>query len=329
MKFKHALASWLIAACGMTFCGGTPASAAGLVPGTGQKLDIVGDDFEDPEWSYNFNSPKASVDLDENARLPAGRSKNGRWRENVDRGQPDVMQRVPTPEGGLEGSAWSLLMASKATGIPGKLTRKGEQDDVFMSVNARIGRYIPVSQGPSVVVRVYVPPFDEFEDRTGSSFGLRATTRGKKPDKDETEPYWPGIFVNFKRPADRHKNEAPAYWVIRASNPGGDYRSLPIKESGWYTLGMSFTGDGMIHYYIREGVGDLTASNRVASQFPYNFQCLYFIDVFFDVFGSNDGQNWTTGWIIDDPAVYLAYPPRVPYTVVQARKPAQAKRPAR
>ena len=154
MKIKHALASWLLAACGMTFGGIAPAMAAGLVPGTGQILDIVGDDFEDPEWTYNFNSPKASVDLDENSRLPSGRSKNGRWRENIDRGQPDVMKRVPTPEGGLEGSAWSLLMASKATGIPGKLTRKGEQDDVFMSVNARIGRYIPVAQGPSVVVRV-------------------------------------------------------------------------------------------------------------------------------------------------------------------------------
>jgi hypothetical protein len=329
MKIKHWVASWLLTAFGIVAVAAAPADAAGIVPGSGQCLDIVGDDFEDPQWGYNFNSPKASVDLDKNSRFPAGQSKNGRWRENIDRGQPDVMQRVPTPEGGLAGSEWSLLMASKATGIPGQLTRKGEQDDVFMSVNARIGRYIPVAQGPSVVVRVFVPPWEEFEERSGSSFSLRATVRGKKQDKDETEPYWPGIFVNYKRPAERHKNEAPAYWVIRASNPGGDYRSLPIKEGGWYTLGMSFTGDGMIHYYVRQGIDDLRASDRVASQFPYNFQCLYFIDVFFDIFGSNDGQNWTTGWVIDDPAVFLAYPPRVPYALVRAPSKAKPKKATR
>ena len=236
------------------------------------------------------------------------------------------MQRVPTPEGGLEGSAWSLLMASKATGIPGKLTRKGEQDDVFMSVNARIGHLLsPVlARARASSCALTSRPFEEWEDcAPARSFGPAGarTTRGKKQDKDETEPYWPGIFVNFKRPADRFKNEAPAYWVIRASNPGGDYRSLPIKESGWYTLGMSFTGDGMIHYYIRQGVGDLTASTRVASQFPYIFQCLYVIDVFFDIFGSNDGQTWTTGWIIDDPAVYLAYPPRMQHANQRGRVP--------
>lgn len=323
MKINRLLAHWLFAGVGLVMVGAAPVVAAGIVPGTGQKIDAVGDDFEDPEWTYVPNNPKSSIDLDKMARMPAGRSKNARWLENVDRGHPDLVQRVPTPEGGLPGSEWSLLLASKATGIPGQLTRKGEQDDIFMSVNARIGRYIPVSQGPSVVTRVFVPPFEEWEERTGSSFGLRATVRGSKPDKKkETEPYWPGIFINYKRPENRRKNEAPAYWVIRASNPGGDYTVKPVTETGWYTLGMSFTGDGMIHYYIRQGVDDLTAADRVASQFPYNFQCLYFIDVFFDIFGSNDGQNWTTGWVIDDPAVYVAYPPRVPYTAVKPRSSA-------
>ena len=134
--------------------------------------------------------------------------------------------------------------------------------------------------------------------------------RGKEKGKDETEPYWPGIFVNYKRPADRRKNEAPAFWVIRASNPGGDYQQTPIKESGWYTLGMSFTGDGMIHYYIHKGGEDLTAADRVASQFPVQLSMLVLHRRLLRLFGSNDGQNWTTGWVIDDPAVFLAYPPR-------------------
>ncbi len=98
---------------------------------------------------------------------------------------------------------------------------------------------------------------------------FRATVRGSKPDKkNETEPYWPGIFVNYKRQAERRKNEAPATWVIRASNPGGDYVVRPIKETGWYTLGMSFSPDGMIHYYIRQGNRRSHIADRVASQHP-------------------------------------------------------------
>jgi hypothetical protein len=321
MKIGRMLAGWLLATCGVMAADVRLIHAAPIVPGTGQKVDAVGDDFEDPEWTYIPNNPKSSIDLDKISRLPAGRSSNGRWRENLDRGHPDVVKRVPTPEGGLAGSEWSLLMASKATGIPGHPTRKGEQDDLFLNINPRLGHYVPVSQGPSIVTRVYLAPFDEWEERTGSSFAMRATLRGSKPDKNETEPYWPGIFVNYKRPADRRKNEAAASWVIRASNPGGDYQVAPIKEAGWWTLGMSFTGDGVVHYYIHQGVDDLTSSDRVASQHPYNFQALYFIDVFYDIFGSNDNQHWTTGWVIDDPAVYLANPPRVQHANRVQRKP--------
>jgi hypothetical protein len=322
MKTWQLLTSWLLTVLGLILAGAAPAQAAPHVPGAGQKLEAVGDDFEDPAWTYLPNNPKSSMDIDKQTRPPSGRSKNGRWRENLDRGHPDVVKRIPTPEGGLAGSEGSLLMASKATGIPGRPTRKGEQDDLFMNVNPLVGHYIPVAQGPSVVVRVYVPPFEEWEARNGSSFAVRATLRGLDPEKEkQTEAYWPGIFVNYKRPENRRKNEAPASWVIRASNPGGDYAVKPLKEPGWYTLGMSFTGDGMVHYFIRQGVEDLTSSDRVASQFPYNFQALYFIDVFFDVFGSNNGQTWTTGWVIDDPAVYLAYPPRVQHAVRGQRKP--------
>ena len=49
------------------------AKAAGpLVPGTGEKLTKVGDDFEDPEWGYHENLPKASSNIDHDDRLPAG-----------------------------------------------------------------------------------------------------------------------------------------------------------------------------------------------------------------------------------------------------------------
>jgi len=305
----------------VTVLGAAVADAAPIVPGSGHKMTIVGDDFEDPDWTYVPNNPKSSFDIDKQLRMPAGYAKNGRWRENTDRGHPDVVRRVETPEGGLPGSTGALLLQSKVTGIPGRPSGKGEQDDIYLNIDNRIGRYIPVSYGPSAVVRVYLQPFEEWEARNGSSFAFRATVRGSKPGtKEETEPYWPGIFINNNR--NRGKNGAPASIVVRAANPGNDYQAMPIKEAGWWTLGMSFSPDGMIHYYAHPGTDDLTEADKIASHRPYNFQCLYLIDCFFDVFGANNGQTVTTEWIIDDPAVYTVNQMPAP---PQARKRAPAR----
>ncbi len=85
--------------------------SAQLVPGTGTRLDRVGDDFEDPAWDYIFNLPKSSNNLDEQIRGPGGRSRNGRWEESGLRGQPDVIRRVSTPPDGLPGSSGRLGVA--------------------------------------------------------------------------------------------------------------------------------------------------------------------------------------------------------------------------
>ena len=71
--------------------------AAPLVPGTGQQLTQVGDDFEDAEWGFVHHFPKSSEEQDEQKRFPTGRSTNGRWYEGIKRGQPDFMRVVPTP----------------------------------------------------------------------------------------------------------------------------------------------------------------------------------------------------------------------------------------
>src|SRR5689334_3423441 len=70
------------------------------VPGRGQKVTQVGDDFEEAEWGYLENSPKSSTNIDHQDRLPAGISKNQRVYESTYRGQPDIIKQVPTPEGG-------------------------------------------------------------------------------------------------------------------------------------------------------------------------------------------------------------------------------------
>ena len=119
---------------------------AQLVPGTGQKIEHVGDNFEDPQWHYISNWPKSTEENNDRHNYPSGKSANGRWYEGMKRGQPDFIRRVPTPSGGLPGSEGSLMMRSLQTGIPGVPSYRTQQDDFIADTMYRLGR--PISSGP-------------------------------------------------------------------------------------------------------------------------------------------------------------------------------------
>jgi hypothetical protein len=290
-------------------------SAQMIVPGSGQKFIKIGDDFEDEAWSYIFNNPKCTEENDKQQRLPAGRSTNGRWYEGMMRGQPDVIRRVPTPEGGLAGSAGALLMVSKQTGVPGFASYTMQQDDLIVDVASRLGYSVPVSWSPSTVVRVYVPPFEEWEKRNGPSFGFRAacqTHRMKEREKKgrwggggmslQQDTYWPGMFLHFRK-GDGKKTQDSAVFSIRGGPSGGDFLGPQVTEPGWWTLGMSFTPNGQIHFFARQGIEDLTSADHISSQYPYGFRCERLEAVFFNVVSGDNGQ-WSTPWIIDDPMIF-------------------------
>ena len=172
------LASLLSPAVSMT----ARAADQPFVPGSGVKVIQCGDNFEAADWRYVMNGAKASHEQDEEQRPPGGRSVNGRWYEGAKRGQPDVIRRIATPPGGLPGSKGSLFLATKFSGIPGSYSDEQMQDDLLMSVESRIGRPIPVTWSPSCVVRVYLPEFKRWENRSGASFGIRADVSGRTAD---------------------------------------------------------------------------------------------------------------------------------------------------
>jgi hypothetical protein len=303
------------------------ASSAPVVPGTGMKLANVGDDFEDPNWLFRPNLPKSSEEQDERVRHPMGRSVNGRWYEGMKRGCPDVVRVVPTPPGGLEGSQFSLLMSSVRTGVPGRPSYQMQQDDLIANVWQRVGQKIPVQHTPSVMVRVFMPPIKTWENRSGPTFGFRTsleTHTWKVPDEDKErprffggapkkkyvlEPYWPGMFVEFGSETDRNRQYDTAYWRIRGNTRGAEVRGPAIETTGWWTLGMSVTPDGMVHYYIKQGIEDLTVEDYVTSQYPYGYRAETFKTFFFNVCNLDDMRTKSTDWIVDDPAVFIATPP--------------------
>lgn len=283
---------------------------AQIVPGTGFRDPDVGDDFEDPEWEFIHNWPKSSREQDGQERQPFGYSRNGKWFESAKRGHPDYLKRIATPPGGLPGSKGALLMRSLYTGIPYAPGFKGNQDDFIIE-----GTSISVNYSPSVVVRVYLPPWDEWEDRTGTSFGFRAGVQAlvekKKKSRfalfrrtsKEWETYWPGIFIQFNSKTDGHQQDS-AVFIIRADERGQDVVGPMIHQTGWWTLGMSFTPDGRVHYYARPGVENLRPSDHIASFWPYGYRCRTFNTFFFNVANRDDGKTWSTPWVIDDPYLY-------------------------
>lgn len=288
-----------------------------VVPGTGIKIKEVGDDFEDDKWTWTNNLPKASANIDEEVRYPAGTASNNKLYESTYRGQPEVIKRIKTPEGGLAGSKASLLMRSLETGIPSRPSFKQQQDDVMLNVNYIVGG-LSVARTPQFVVRVYMPEWEYWEKRTGSTFGVRADCVTTVPERSagrgwfsrrisgtKVENYWPGLFVQHNMPVDPKKDKHSAVILIRGDKLGHEITGPTITKPGWWTMGMSFTPDGAVHYYAREGVGDLRPKDHITSQYPYGFRCETVNTFFFNVSNGDDGRTWSTPWVVDDPMVYV------------------------
>jgi len=312
------LPSWLAAGLSAALCAPAPLPAQSIViPGTGQRVEEVGDDFEDPEWKIDLVLPKSSSNIDNDQRLPAAMSANQRLYESTYRGVPDVVVRIPTPPGGLPGSTGALKLRTLHSGIPGRFSREIQQDDLLMNISHRMGGYIPAAWRPSFVVRVCMPPFDRWEKRSGSSFGVRADCEGTKWNdsvgrrllvsrrlQPQTESFWPGMFIQFNRQADGHEKDH-AVILIRCDEKGRDIVGPKIERPGWWTLGMSVSADGRVHYFASPGVNNLTIRDHIGSYTPYNMPVERLNTFFFNVVNMDDGRTWSTEWVIDDPMFYV------------------------
>ncbi|NDC62953.1 MAG: hypothetical protein EBZ59_02980 [Planctomycetia bacterium] len=300
-----------------------------LVPGTGALVKGVGDDFEDEQWSWNYRHPKSSEEQDKRMRGPMGKSANGRWFEGPKRGTPDVVKRIELPSPGLEGSKHGLLIATLNAGIPGRVTYQMQQDDLIYNMMRVTGLGISVADSPSVVTRVYLPPFEQWENRSGPSFGFRAgcythaiITGEDHPDRGRwgLEEYWPGMFICFESSHDGKFKQDGAYLRIRGGRNGGEIRGPRMDTPGWWTLGLSFSPDGRVHYFARRGVEDLTMDDHITSQMPYGYRTERLKTFFYNVCTKDDGRTWSTPWVVDDPKVYFVKRPQM------ATRPATTRR---
>jgi hypothetical protein len=314
-------------------------SPSTFVPGTGTEIEYVSDKFEDSAWQYVHKHPKSSREQDERVRTPTGGSTNGRWHEGPERGQPDQIEVVTTPAGGLPGSKRALLLRTLHSGIPGYNSRDVQQDDLIAACTTRLRGGIPVHERPSVTVRVFLPPVEQWENRTGPQFGFRTSAStiaaGKSGGlfgsrESEVEPYWPGMWIHFRSAGSRGAKADSAYITVRSNRMGHDFpaKEIPVEQFGWWTLGMSYSSDGMVHYYASPGVDDLTQADYLTSQYPYGFRAQQFRTYFFDVCNLNDGRTWSTPFVIDDPKLFVMQPGRI-NSIVERKQAQEAQMAAR
>ena len=129
----------------------------------------------------------------------------------------------------------------------------------------------------------------------------------------QNEPYWPGIWINFQSETSRGVEKDSAYLTIRSNSRGGDFRSkeIPSEQFGWWTFGMSVSGNGQIHYFAKPGIEDLTMADHLTSQYPYGYRAERLNAFFFNICNRNDGRTWSTPFVIDDPAVFVVNADRV------------------
>ena len=288
------------------------------VPGTGQVVST--DDFESENWTFIQNGTKSSKEQDEQVRHPLGRSNNNRWNESGKRGYPDQVVRIATPDGGLAGSKGALLLRTRDSGVPGYPANEQGQDDLVMKP-----RPMSIGSNPSFTVRVFVPNWNEWEQRHGVSFGIRAGMQGPYSKMDdvtksglfglrkrtvremvhnEREPYYPGFFVQLNPASDPRFSETHAVILCRADENGQDKVVGKITQPGWWTFGMSVTGDARCHYFASPGTDDLTRADHLYSSMPYGIPGKYFNTIFFNVCSADNGRAWSTPWVIDDPKVF-------------------------
>ena len=122
----------------------------------------------------------------------------------------------------------------------------------------------------------------------------------------QAEPYWPGMFLQFNRKEDTKAEKDTATILIRSGSRGEDLPGPTITKGGcWLTLGMTVTPDGMVHYYAHEGVGKLTQKDHLYSGRPYGYTAQHVSTFIFNIVNQDDGQTWSTRFIVEDTEVYV------------------------
>ena len=199
------------------------------------RLDVLCDDFEDTNWSYNPQTEKFYKKL---------------WRGGSGRGVPKLLKRITPPYGGKNGSLGALEIATR---VETYKDNDPEQDDLLTAEYEQIlGRKLTRADQPVFIVHVWLPPLDQWSDVC--NFGFRHESFPKNGNK-----YYPTIWMYYNKQV-----EQKPFFVFRiGTGPTRDVRGVSIDQFGWWTLAIAFDKGGIGHYYASPGVNNPTEKNEV------------------------------------------------------------------
>jgi hypothetical protein len=301
-------ASLPLLACALTFVAGS--SYAVRLPGQGQLRDpLASEDFEDPAWVYTYNNPKSQLDGGRSANIPAGESTVGytirgtwypRFIEDTYRGHPDTIERTTA----RAASGAAALRLSTVDDSVSRIDAVSWQQRQAVTPEG----FIPASEKPSAIVRVYVPdpkgtPGWGGEDifllmgMVGGSFGQRWPWCGAHEDENA-----PG-FYTWACWTGGGTDDDPFIYNTYTNMP-----RLQIKGPGWWTIGTSVESNSL-DFFIHEGLGAIEMSDHVGTVRRGTIT---------EIYGMPGGTVWMErastnspmpDWIVDDMDFYSGFPP--------------------
>lgn len=199
-------------------------------------VDDLRADFENIDW---FNDYNKNIEY---------------WHDTHNKDQekrgPESLKPVDTPIGGRPGSHGALEMS--------RIDDPWQQEMLSPAFKNKLGRALKREDQPIFIVRIYLPPFDQWGD--AYHFGFRQQTYAKGIEKvipeAKDDKYSTSIWVK--------KDGKKISFYFRAANvqpndqPGG-----PAVKPGWWTWAIAFDKNGIGHYYISEGTASPTKDDEV------------------------------------------------------------------
>lgn len=212
-------------------------------------LNYLGDDFEDMNWSYDYQNHISS---------------NRLWRSGSCDGEPELLARVPTPEKGKNGSTGALEIRTNTIEQFDDGTSTGHfgmEKLLTVEYEQILKRKLTCVDQPVFIIRVWLPPFDQWlrkdPEQDLYEIGFRHEVFPKKGSK-----YYPSIFLHHERSLPK-----PCFIVrIFPMDTGEQNRDILVKyidQQYWWTLAIAFDADGVDHYYAHPGVDIPTEKDEI------------------------------------------------------------------
>lgn len=205
-------------------------------------LNIIWDDFESPNWNYNYQDHVCC---------------HGFWIGTIglgepDRGDPELLKCIATPDGGKNGSTRALEIRTNEIDSD----KVPYQEDLrTINFEKKLGRKLTRTDQPVVTVRVWLPPFDQWGDYY--KFGFRQEFIRK--NDFQYYQYYASIFFVYDKPRP--------FFIFRI-HPNLEKKAIeilggPIRKPGWWTLAIAFDEKGVDYYYARPGVDIPTEEDKI------------------------------------------------------------------